>query len=191
MTKMFRPLLVAMVLLCSTLGLAQANGSKSKSDTTEVQSLPLTGGTMTGPIVGNDSFTSGGLNYTGGIDILDSSGNSIQTGHAGSEFGNVILWRTPGGAHVYISDTETGAAQVVDDAGNGLYAFQGSAFLSGGGAGDGNIINVDSLGFSMMKRGQSIGLPAYANNAAAVAGGLTSGYLYRTGTNPDVVCVVH
>ena len=28
MMKMFRPLLVAMVLLCSTLGLAQANGSK-------------------------------------------------------------------------------------------------------------------------------------------------------------------
>lgn len=35
------------------------------------------------------------------------------------------------------------------------------------------------------------GMPAYANNAAAVAGGLRSGAFYRTGTNPDVVCVVH
>ena len=31
----------------------------------------------------------------------------------------------------------------------------------------------------------------YANNAAAVAGGLTAGAFYRTGADPDVVCVVH
>jgi len=35
------------------------------------------------------------------------------------------------------------------------------------------------------------GLPAYANNAAAVAGGLLAGDLYRTGDDPDIVCVVH
>jgi len=34
-------------------------------------------------------------------------------------------------------------------------------------------------------------LGAYANNAAAVAGGLVAGDLYRTGGDPDVVCVVH
>jgi len=34
-------------------------------------------------------------------------------------------------------------------------------------------------------------LPVYANNAAAVAGGLTPGDFYRTGTDPDYVCVVH
>ncbi len=33
--------------------------------------------------------------------------------------------------------------------------------------------------------------PVFANNAAAVAGGLVSGYVYRTGADPDVVCVVH
>ncbi|MFA4971855.1 MAG: phage tail protein [bacterium] len=36
-----------------------------------------------------------------------------------------------------------------------------------------------------------VGLPAYANNAAAVGGGLTVGQLYRTGGDPDIVCVVH
>jgi hypothetical protein len=36
-----------------------------------------------------------------------------------------------------------------------------------------------------------VGLPAYANNAAAIAGGLTVGAFYRTGGNPDSVCVVH
>lgn len=35
------------------------------------------------------------------------------------------------------------------------------------------------------------GLPVYANNAAAVAGGLTAGAFYRTGADPDPVCVVH
>lgn len=38
---------------------------------------------------------------------------------------------------------------------------------------------------------QVVGLPAYINNAAAVAGGLTVGAFYRTGGDPDLVCVVH
>lgn len=35
------------------------------------------------------------------------------------------------------------------------------------------------------------GLQVFANNAAAIAGGLVAGDLYRTGANPDPVCVVH
>ena len=34
-------------------------------------------------------------------------------------------------------------------------------------------------------------LPIYANNTLALAGGLVSGDLYRTGGDPDTVCVVH
>lgn len=34
-------------------------------------------------------------------------------------------------------------------------------------------------------------LAVYANNAAALAGGLVAGDLYRTGGDPDLVCVVH
>jgi hypothetical protein len=34
-------------------------------------------------------------------------------------------------------------------------------------------------------------LPVHANNAAAIAGGLTAGKYYRTGGDPDLVCVVH
>lgn len=36
-----------------------------------------------------------------------------------------------------------------------------------------------------------VGLPVYANNAAAIAGGLTAGAFYRTGADPDPVMVVH
>jgi hypothetical protein len=35
------------------------------------------------------------------------------------------------------------------------------------------------------------GLPIYANNAAAIAGGLAAGDFYRLGGDPDHVCVVH
>jgi hypothetical protein len=35
------------------------------------------------------------------------------------------------------------------------------------------------------------GLTTYATNAAAIAGGLRAGDLYKTGADPDVVCVVH
>ncbi len=37
----------------------------------------------------------------------------------------------------------------------------------------------------------SKGLLVFANNAAAVAGGLVRGQFYRTGGDPDAVCVVH
>ena len=39
--------------------------------------------------------------------------------------------------------------------------------------------------------GFTMNLTAYANNAAALAAGLTAGQLYRTGGDPDQVCVVH
>lgn len=35
------------------------------------------------------------------------------------------------------------------------------------------------------------GIPVYANNAAAVAGGLQAGDKYRTGADPDYECIVH
>jgi len=38
---------------------------------------------------------------------------------------------------------------------------------------------------------QVVGLPVYANNAAAITGGLTAGAFYRTGADPDHICVVH
>jgi hypothetical protein len=35
------------------------------------------------------------------------------------------------------------------------------------------------------------GVQVFANNAAAVAAGLTPGQLYRTGADPDIIAVVH
>ncbi|HUV27157.1 MAG TPA: glycosyl hydrolase family 28-related protein, partial [Anaerolineales bacterium] len=38
---------------------------------------------------------------------------------------------------------------------------------------------------------QTLTLSIYANNAAAIAGGLVAGQLYRTNADPDTICVVH
>lgn len=38
---------------------------------------------------------------------------------------------------------------------------------------------------------QVVGLPVYTDNASAIAGGLTAGAFYRTGSDPDLVGVVH
>lgn len=37
----------------------------------------------------------------------------------------------------------------------------------------------------------SIGIPVYANNAAAISGGLSKGQFYRSGGDPDVTSIVH
>jgi hypothetical protein len=34
-------------------------------------------------------------------------------------------------------------------------------------------------------------IPVYANNAAAIAGGLIEGDFYRTGGDPSALCIVH
>lgn len=44
---------------------------------------------------------------------------------------------------------------------------------------------------NVVNASNSVTLSVYANNAAAIAGGLKIGAFYRTGSNPDYVCVVH
>lgn len=46
------------------------------------------------------------------------------------------------------------------------------------------------MGFSIDGNVQ-LNLDAYANNAAAITGGLSVGTLYRDGNDPDAVCIVH
>lgn len=45
--------------------------------------------------------------------------------------------------------------------------------------------------FTSPLRGDTTKIPVYANNAAAIAGGLSAGDIYRTGADPDHLCIVH
>ncbi len=49
----------------------------------------------------------------------------------------------------------------------------------------------ESIAFSYEDHKRLEELPVYANNAAAITGGLVAGQFYRTNGDPDTVCVVH
>jgi hypothetical protein len=91
-----------------------------------------------------------------------------------------------GGNDYHITGSLTGDLTVVSTSGKKLLLGTGSTLglaVSAGKIGIGTVGPTSPL--------QVIGLPVYANNAAAVSGGLTAGAFYRTNANPDPVCVVH
>lgn len=128
----------------------------------------------------------GAVNITGGMGYNSTGGNvSIIAGATscwalgGAVHSDVII---RGGMNYAVAD----AASIVAEGG----------YVNGGCSGNstgGNLILKAGVGQGAGQPGkiQMIGLPVYANNAAAIAGGLTAGSLYRTGADPDPVCVVH
>lgn len=119
--------------------------------------------------------TQGNLNtYVGsdaGSNMVTGDGNVVVGYNAGNDatwsYGNTFLGR----------DTGTGGASIVHSTaiGNGAVVSTSNTVMLG--------TDSDYL--------QKTGIPVYANNAAATAGGLVAGMFYRTGDDPDVVCVVH
>jgi hypothetical protein len=78
-------------------------------------------------------------------------------------------------------------------------AYVNQFSMSGGTAGispklivQGNDTNIN---LSLQPKGTGAlnvsGVQAFTNNAAAIAGGLIAGSIYRTGADPDVLCIVH
>jgi hypothetical protein len=70
---------------------------------------------------------------------------------------------------------------IADNTGNGVTLSAGDLTIQNGG----NWIKINSSGI------QVLSLPVYANNAAAMAGELIQGNLYRIGTDPDLIAAVH
>lgn len=54
-----------------------------------------------------------------------------------------------------------------------------------------SLVIISDVGKITTPAGIKAVLSVFANNAAAVTGGLTVGDFYRNGANPDLVCVVH
>lgn len=130
----------------------------------------LTGGTscvMTGSIVGNLNFTSSSDSFTGAFAAIDATENWIVSGLS-STLGDVVAFATA-------------------DANAGVIASTLNGVLIKGFA---NRFRVDSTGFYYETGNSAPGIPAYANNTAALAGGLTEGHIYRTGADPDQVAIV-
>lgn len=97
-------------------------------------------------------------------------------------------------AEVTIEAGESGSGiQLTADSDITLSSSNGDFSLSSAGGG----VSVSNSGTVILNstasppKYQIANLPVFANNAAAIAGGLTANELYRTGANPDPVCVVH
>lgn len=141
-----------------------------------------------GPITANGDLTANG--------VLTANGNLTVSGQLSAVVGNTqntsVFFHT--------SDFSTGVS------GSGLLVITGAAtgdtftelraFKTGNSAWSDLILQAGGrfvgIGTTAPKSKLHVtGLPVYANNAAAVAGGLTAGAFYRTGADPDPVCVVH
>ncbi len=53
------------------------------------------------------------------------------------------------------------------------------------------LLDDDHTQYAILAGRGVVGMPIYANNAAAIAGGLGVGAFYRNGADPDLVAVVH
>jgi len=76
---------------------------------------------------------------------------------------------------------------------NGTVVIGNNNSLGSGTAANSLVLNNGNIGniSAPTSKLHITGLQVFANNAAAIAGGLTAGAFYRTGADPDTVCVVH
>ncbi len=115
------------------------------------------------------------------VSQVNASGSTFSPSHAAVQFGDTDVTD----ASIYgwqINTTPYAFAWQVSDKEN-LTQFPIALNPKGGFVGVNTAAPTSPL--------QVVGLPIYPNNAAAVGGGLTAGAFYRTGADPDPVCVVH
>ncbi len=146
---------------------------------------------------GGGNMPSGGAGYgnlgvAGAVNITGGMGYNSTGGNVSIIAGATSCWALGGAVHSDVT-IRGGMNYAVADAAS-IIAEGG--YVNGGCSGNstgGNLILKAGVGQGAGQPGkiQMIGLPVYANNAAAIAGGLTAGSLYRTGADPDPVCVVH
>ena len=157
-----------------------------------------TAGDMSGSISLKNTYSSGGTptswsgTWFGGCVPSASNygiiGTAVDTYVNCPAVGGVLALKYMDVAMVTITQAEVGISPTIPinwgwDA--------GISRLNSGVLAIGNGKQGDASGSLVMANVTVTGLPVYANNAAAVAGGLAVGSFYRTGADPDPVCVVH
>lgn len=146
----------------------------------------------------------------------DSNGDFFFAVYAsdGTLINQIIMRGGVNGGYIRIGpDTTHGISQSrlgIPSAGRSTLSLDGDVLInitSGDGAifgsiGGGNVV-VKPANFATAQRTQLLpnadgtflldvlSLQIFANNAAAISGGLTAGKLYRTGGDPDAVCIAH
>src|ERR1039458_4623943 len=135
------------------------------------------------PILCNMSFDDDAYGpVIGGCSLTDKHGNIFNFGQVNGN--NFFDFETSTGHVAMLMDDENGVQFHVFDS-----VLPGSVSIS---PTRGIVLTPPSDGIYRLPVTIDIqALSPYANNAAAIAGGLLPGNLYRTGTDPDVLTVVH
>lgn len=138
------------------------------------------------------SFSAGNTEISGALSVL-----STLTIANAATFNGTIKANNVGGGIRTKADGTTAKDGFIGTLSNGDF-YIGNWDLNRGVVvkASGNVSTLGSGNFgigtaSPTSKLQVVGLPVYANNAAAISGGLTVGAFYRTGADPDPVCVVH
>lgn len=142
----------------------------------------------------------GSAQYTNGdqFEIYGGAGTGVSTcvlviapttANLGIGRGNVSPSST---LHVYDAKAASGATQLLVQGGAAAADATSNELLRvNTGGGTALAFSVTGAGKGTMAKLKVTGLQVFANNAAAVTGGLAVGDFYRTGADPDPVCVVH
>jgi hypothetical protein len=166
------------------------NGAASANDYWSIQNVLGAGTNPTSVLTFTHAGSTGAASVSlpGGLTL----GGTITTNAVGiSSIYGLQLTRTAAASNSQLYSS-TGTLNLGgNSAGTGMVGFNTNASITpyamvvaaGGNVGIG--INAPTAPLHV------VGLAVYANNAAAITGGLTAGAFYRTGTDPDTVCVVH
>ncbi len=137
------------------------------------------------------------LNDTG--DFLWSSGNTISPTSVQNFYQIDFSWAAVSGADAYKMIRSISAVDDATDLGN-VTSFTDTGTLPWAdpttvtptsALGTITSLNSATSAINMVYTDNTVGLPVYANNAAAIAGGLVIGDFYRGGGDPDPIYIVH
>ena len=162
---------------------------------------PIGGGyaSLTGP---GQTTTPGDLTQQGGFTIDDPVGHGITFQSAADfdalVFDGINLQARNSGIQLWVTGVGSNGIALSDNLhytppGSGIYLYEQDVYpivLQSGGAITLQASGVLSLTGSKFTWDLAQ-VPTYANNAAAITGGLSAGDMYRTGADPDPLCIVH
>jgi hypothetical protein len=186
-------LAAVLVLACFVFAIAQApKGGPAVSSGVSIPGFLAGAGTLTGPATSGTAAILGANAFTAAQTITTPGASGYETGLTianpnTSSYSTVLLSLNAGGyplAQMIAQEYGTAATgMLIFDVNSGGTLHERARFDQAGHFGINNNSPHSFLAVT--------GLTVYANNAAAITGGLAAGDFYRTGSDPDMVAVVH
>jgi trimeric autotransporter adhesin len=172
---------------------------KMSGSSSATAGLSVTGPALGGPpaiegLSGGGGSVKGQLGTSGGVGVYGTSNNGNSSGVWGEMVGGGLV--TSSGVFGRVSGT-TGSGvfgEATASTGTNYGVFGRVTSATGWGLYTPNNMFASKVSIGTTTTTSSLqvaGLPVFANNGAALLGGLSAGAFYRTGGDPDFVCVVH